>query len=217
MLLLNQNESHVHLSSPIRDLYLSFNQDDDICWVPALVFTGWKRNPFFRIMPKSLAVSTCFNFLEWTCRFSFEDSCEHQETLWSSKDWTHFESRNNNSVISLVSSPLFISFLCHSAMVIGCYLSSDLNKVLVLMNLSHCNGFNFAILEVGNQGPSSLHQVWLFNLFCFSEKGKDTTGQICQPRIWNHAHPVKVSRETTAKTCKAGRPLNKDTLLSKLP
>ena len=159
-------------------------------------------------MPKSLVISTCFNFLEWTCRCSFEDSCKHQETLWSSKDWTHFESRNNNPVISLVSSPFFISFLCHSAMVTGCYLSSDLNEVLVLISLSHFNGFNFAILEVGNQGPSSLHQVWLFNLFCFSEKGKDTTGQIYQPRIWNHAHLVKVSRETTAKTCKAGRPLN---------
>ena len=117
MLLLNQNESHVHLPPPIRDHYLSFNQDEDICWVLVLVFTGWKRNPFFRIMPKSLAVSTCFNFLEWTCRCSFEDSCEHQETLWSSKDWTHFESRNNNPAISLVSSPFFISFLCHSAIV----------------------------------------------------------------------------------------------------
>ena len=167
-----------------------------------------KKTCFFTIMPKSLAVSSCFNFLEWTCRCSFEDSCEHQETLWSSKDWTHFESRNNNPAISLVSSPFFISFLCHSTMVTGCYLSSDLNKVLVLMSLSHFNGFNFAILEVGNQGPSSLHQVWLFNLFCFSEKGKDTTGQIYQPKIWDHAHPAKVSRETTAKTCKAGRPLN---------
>ena len=140
-------------------------------------------------MPKSLAISSCFNFLEWTCRCSFEDSGEHQETLWSSKDWTHFESQNNNPPISLVSSPFFISFLCHSTMVTGCYLSSDLNEVLVLMNLSHFNGFNFAILEVGNQGPSSLHQVWLFNLFCFSEKGKDTTGQIYQPKIWDHAHP----------------------------
>ena len=93
-------------------------------------------------------------------------------------------------------------------MVTGCYLSSDLNEVLVLMSLSHFNGFNFAILEVANQGPSSLRQVWLFNLFCFSEKGKDTTGQIYQPKIWDHAHPVKVSRETTARTCKAGRPLN---------
>ena len=54
--------------------------------------------------------------------------------------------------------------------------------------------FNFAILEIRNQGSSFLHHVWLFNLFCFSEEGKDTTGQIYQLRIWNRAHPCKESR-----------------------
>ena len=48
---------------------------------------------------------------------------------------------------------------------------------------NHNAPINFAIFETGNQGSSSLQHVWLFNLFCFSEEGKDTTGQTYQLRI----------------------------------
>lgn len=68
----------------------------------------------------------------------------------------HFKSRNNNPVLyyrhpALLSLSAFYVILLWSRAVY--YLSSDLNEVTLV------NGFNFAILGVGNQGLPSLYHV----------------------------------------------------------
>ena len=96
----------------------------------------------YRTKRKSLSLQQCRYLLPcqhalwpWADRCSFEDSCEHQETLWSSPDCKHLESRKQPCNIASQ-----LSFLYQLNVILpwytGCHLSSDLNEVLVSTSLS---------------------------------------------------------------------------------
>ena len=74
----------------------------------------------YRTKRNSLSLEQCLNLLpcqhalwRWADRCSFEDSCEHQETLWSSPDCKHLESRKQPCNIASQLSFLYQLSFCH--------------------------------------------------------------------------------------------------------
>ena len=75
----------------------------------------------YRTKRKSPSLEQCLNLLPcqhalwpWADRCSFEDSCKHQETLWSSSDCKHLESRKQPcNIASQLSSLISLMSFCH--------------------------------------------------------------------------------------------------------